>query len=350
MKRAFSGPDADEKYERAGKWLLAAVYGRKEARDWCDKAGIKFTKAQGEGIGSAGGFLVPVELASAILDIRDAYGAFRRRALVYPMGSDSTGFARRTGGTTAAFIGEGVAAGAATPTFDRVTLTAKKLGALITVSSELDEDSLYDLVDYVANEMGVALASKEDDCAFFGDGTSTYGGIRGCTILANDGNHTKAKVTAAVGHNTYLLLDATDLGTLVTQVRASAIPRAAWFMSQTAFAQTVVRLAAGAGGAFLQTGEVDGIPTPFFNGFPVILTQKFSLTATSITTQAMMAFGDMYAAGVLGQRRGLTIRRSEERYFDTDQIAILGTERFDAVVHDMGDNTTAGSLAVLFAP
>jgi HK97 family phage major capsid protein len=61
----------------------------------------------------------------------------------------------------------------------------------------------------------------------------------------------------------------------------------------------------------------------------------------------MMAFGDMYAAAVLGQRRGLTIARSEHRYLENDQLAILATERFDAVVHDMGDNTNLGSLAVL---
>ena len=64
----------------------------------------------------------------------------------------------------------------------------------------------------------------------------------------------------------------------------------------------------------------------------------------------MLAFGDMYAAAVLGQRRGLTIARSDHRYLDTDQIAIRGIERFDAVVHDMGDNSNAGSLAVLVGP
>lgn len=97
-------------------------------------------------------------------------------------------------------------------------------------------------------------------------------------------------------------------------------------------------------------GLVDGTPTPYFNGFPVILTQKLPQIATTLTGLAMLAFGDMYGAAVLGQRRGLTIARSDDRYFDTDQIAILATERFDAVVHDMGDNTNPGSIAVLVAP
>jgi HK97 family phage major capsid protein len=94
MRKAFpgSGPEVAERYERSGKWLLAALYGSKDARDWCDRKGVKIVKATGEGIGSAGGFLVPHELERAILDLRDTFGAFRRRACVWPMGSDSSLF------------------------------------------------------------------------------------------------------------------------------------------------------------------------------------------------------------------------------------------------------------------
>jgi HK97 family phage major capsid protein len=112
----------------------------------------------------------------------------------------------------------------------------------------------------------------------------------------------------------------------------------------------MTRIAGGAGGGYLYTGDLDGVATPFYNGFPVILTQKLPQVATTLTGLAMMAFGDMFGAAVLGQRRGLTIARSADRYLDTDQIAILGTERFDAVIHDMGDNSNYGSLAVLVAP
>ncbi len=97
MQKAFpgSGPDVDARYERAGQWILAAVFDRKGARDWCDKKGVQVVKAQAEGIGGAGGFLVPIELERAILDLRDTFGAFRRRACVWPMGSDTSIFPRR---------------------------------------------------------------------------------------------------------------------------------------------------------------------------------------------------------------------------------------------------------------
>jgi HK97 family phage major capsid protein len=353
MNRAFPGrgPEVEERYQRAGHFLLATMFDKENSKTWCHKKGVVIGKATGEGIGSAGGFLVPTELETAILDMRDSFGSFRRRACVWPMGSDSSVFPRRTGTAVAAFVGEGASAdtGASTTIgMDGVNLTAKKLAAMVKLSSELTEDSIVDLVNYVAYEMAWALAAKEDDCAFNGDGTSAYGGMRGITQIVLDGNHGKAKVTAASGHNTFALLDSTDLGALAGAVRASAIPRAAWFVSQVGLGNTFQRLA-GASGA-LQMSEADGIPTATYNGFPIILCQKLPQSTSSLTGTAMMAFGDMYAGAVLGQRRGLTIARTSDRYLDTDQIAVLVTERFDAVVHDMGDNSTAGSLAVLVAP
>lgn len=349
MKRAFTGPDAQARYERAGHFLLASIFGNEKSQTWCDKRGVTMTKATSEGIGSAGGFLVPEELENAILDIRDSYGAFRRRACVWPMGSDSSLFPRRIGTAQAFFFGENTssAAGASTTTnMDAVKLTAKKLGSLVLLSNELNEDSIHAMVDYVANEIAWAMAAKEDDCAFNGDGSSTYGGMRGIGTLANDGFHAKAKVTAS--NDAFASLTIADMAGLVGAVRASAIPRAAWFMSVYGFAQTAIRLASS--GGYLYTGQLDDIATPFFDGFPVIFTQKLPSAASATTGQAMMAFGDMYAAAVLGQRRGLTIAVSDQRYLDTDQIGILVTERFDAVVHDLGDNSNAGSLSVLIAP
>jgi HK97 family phage major capsid protein len=349
MRKAFIGPDADARYERCGKWILASVYGRKNARDWCDRKGVSITKAQGDGIGASGGFLVPTELETAILDLRDSYGAFRRRALKWPMSSDSSVFPRRVGSAQAFFFGEGSTASGTSLQADAVNLTAKKLGALVTLSSELNEDAIVDVVDYIANELAWAFAVKEDDCAFNGDGTSAYGGIRGIGPTALDGNHGIAKVTAAVGHNTFLTLDTTDLAKLMGAVRASAMPRSAWYVSAQGFSQTFSRIAAATGSTLAETTE-DGITTWAYNGFPVILTPKLPQSSGSLSGSMMLAFGDMYGTAVIGQRRGLTIAQSQDRYLENDQIAILATERFDAVIHDMGDNTTAGSMAALTAP
>ena len=350
--RAFpgSGPEIEARYQRAGQWILATIFARDNALAWCKANGVRITRAADETINSSGGFLVPNELARAILDIRDYYGAFRRRARVVTMASDATHVPRHTGGPTAFFTAQNNTVSAGTLSLDTVALSTKKIGTLVQLSSELEEDSIDEIVDFVANQVAWAFAAKEDDCAFNGDGTSTYGVMTGICTWALDGNHGKAKVTAASSHNTFLTLDTTDLGSLVSAIEAAAVPRAAWFCSQTAFAQTFCRLSSGAGGGYLDTRDVDGIPTPHYLGFPVVLTQKLPLISTTLSGKVMMAFGDMYSGAVLGQRRAITIARSPERYLDSDQIAILGTERFDIAIHSMGDNTNVGMLAALVAP
>lgn len=342
--RAFRGDGADEKYERAGMWLKAAIYGSPRAADWCRRNSIPLTKAQGENTDQYGAYLVPKELANAILDIRDKVGAFRRRARIVPIASDNANVPRKTGNVTAYIVGENSSITESTDIIDTVELTPKKFAAIVRISSEVEEDAMPDVVDFLANEMGWAFAAKEDDCAFNGDGTSTYGKMRGVLTIPLDGNHAQAKVTAA--HNTFLTLDSTDLGSVVAGVRATAIPNGAWFCSQTCFADTFCRLA-GVSNGYIETRMVDGELTPCFNGFPVILSVKMPLIATSLHGLGMLAFGDMYAGAVLGQRRAITMARSADRYMDSDQIAVRGTERVHCNVHDMGDATNRGSLAVL---
>jgi HK97 family phage major capsid protein len=350
--RAFPGrgPEIEARYQRAGQWILATIYHNEKALTWCKSNNVAITKATGEGIDSSGGFLVPNELSNAILDIRDTYGAFRRRARIIPMASDSTDVPRRLDGASAFFVGGNNSAGVnveTAVTLDKVNLTAKKIASLIRISSELEEDAISDIVDFVANEIGYAFAAQEDDCAFNGDGTSKYGTMRGIGSIVLDGNHAKAKVVAATGHNTFLTLDSNDLGSLMASVTAAAIPNAAWYCSQTCLAQTLIRIA---GGGYLPMAELDGVMTPYFQGFPVILTQKLPLISTTLSGATMLAFGDMYKGGALGQRRGLTLARSADRYLDQDEIAVLGTERFHAVVHGLGDSNNFGPLAALVAP
>lgn len=341
--RAFpgSGPEVRAQYQRAGQWILSAIYDNDKSKEWCKQNGVALTKQARTSIDSEGGFLVPVELSTAILDIRDRYGAFRRRARIVPMARDNTTIPRRTGGTVAYFA-SGSPSGFG---LDQVQLVAKKIFAMVPLSSELEDDAVADMVDFVANEFGVAFAAQEDDCAFNGDGTSAYGSMRGLASYVLDGQHNKAKYTATSGHNTFSSLDNSDVTGLMGSVRASAMPNAAWFSSVTGYANTICRLASVAGG--LETRTEDGISTPFYLGFPVIMTQKLPLVTTTLSGKIMLAFGDMYSAGLLGQRSGITLARSEDRYLDQDQIAVRGVERVHTVIHDVGDNSNFGSIAAL---
>ncbi len=83
-------------------------------------------------------------------------------------------------------------------------------------------------------------------------------------------------------------------------------------------------------------------------GYPVVISQVLPAGATTDYTGLwMLGFGDLGKACSFGERRGISIKRSDERYFVEDQIALKGTERIDINVHDLGTATAAGPFVSL---
>ena len=329
----------------AGMWMKATIFNNADAQEWCKSRGVSIQKAQGEGVDSAGGYLVPEELMANIIVLREQFGVFRQECQVVPMGSDTLNWPRRTGGLTASFTGENQTVAESQAAWDNVNLTAKKLGALTRMSNEIAEDAVVSVADWLVGEIAYAFASKEDDCGFNGDGTSTYGGIRGAGVLAVDGSHNACKYTASSATLSALVLK--DFTSLIGTLPQYAIAGAKFYMSQQMFYTAVATVTAGAGGNRLDV-LTQGIEKRLL-GFPVVIAQKLPVI-TPGSGKTMMLFGDLSKSAALGERRGVTIKRSDHRYFENDQIGLLGTERFDINVHDMGDNTNAGPLVAMVSP
>jgi HK97 family phage major capsid protein len=111
------------------------------------------------------------------------------------------------------YVGENTSLGQTNFTFDLLTLTARKLVALVLLSADLAEDAEANFVAQVTDMIAQEFARQIDAAAFIGDGTSTYGGQTGLCSAIIDGNHAAAKFTAA--HNTYATLDGSDATSLV---------------------------------------------------------------------------------------------------------------------------------------
>jgi HK97 family phage major capsid protein len=338
-------PEFEDALFRIGRWVQAQL-GSEEAARYCKAAGlIDLTRAAGEGINGVGGVLVPDEIADVVFALREIRGSFRAAASNLPMTSDVKNAPRRTGGLTAYITGENANFTESSATWDYIGLVVKKITAFAKISAEVSEDSAVDVGAYFLTEVAYAFAAKEDDCGWNGDGTSTYGGIRGVTKLLVDGSHNAGKVAAASGHNTFATIDNTDITNLMGAAPAYALPGARWFVSQFGYATTFCRLAATAGGIINK--YVNGVLMPTFLGFPVQPVQVLPQTSATQIGSVMIAFGDLSLAATLGDRRELRLKFLTERFADTDQIGIIGSERVDIVCHDLGDNQTAGPVVGL---
>jgi HK97 family phage major capsid protein len=341
--RAFKGPKAEINAYRAGRWIMATLLNDERSKQWCRDNGVEM-RVQVEGTNAGGGFLVPDEMERSVIDLRDQYGVFRRIARRAPMSSDHQTIPRRSGGVQAYFIGEQTAITESDKSWNQVELTAKKLAALTRLSSDLSEDAVINVADDLAEEMAWAFAKKEDECALDGDGTSTYGGMVGMRVKFVDGNHEAGQQdgTSPCTSWAHITID-DELSGLMSLLPQYAWTRAQWLINPKGKAGGLDRLAMAAGGN--TTREIAEGAKPMFGGYPVEMSAAMPADPTNGTVAAL--FGDFSLSTSFGDRRGITVKTTKDRYIEYDQIGIQATERFCVVTHDIGDGTNAGPVVAL---
>lgn len=345
--RAEGGVSAEERAHATGQWLLATIGGNTRAAQWCHDHGIEVrgTSPLTTTTNSLGGYLVPEVLESTIIDLREERGVARRSVRVMPMASDSVVIPRRASGVTAYFVNENAEITASDKGWDAVSLTARKLAVMCKMSSEIAEDAIISIADDLASEIAYAFADKEDECLFNGDGTSTYGGVVGLKSAVAAGG----KVTAATGNTAFSTLDLEDFEQMVGKLPQYAVANAAWYVSRVGWANSMLRLAEAAGGNTV--AQVAGGAPLQFLGFPVVIAQVMNSTTTAQTSTDGLAYlGDLRLAATMGTRRGISIDVDPSRYFEFDQLAIRGTQRFDLNVHEKGTASVAGPVIMLSTP
>ncbi len=358
--KAFKGETAEEDAYVSGMFLLAAL-GRglyrfpnlhelgNKAAEWCKQNGIDvYTRAQNEGANSAGGYLVIPEMERSIIDLRESYGTFRRLVGVRPMASDSSTQPVRKTGLTAYWVDEAGQITESEKQWGQVGLVAKKLAALTKMSSEINEDAIISIADDLVQEMAYAFAIAEDAAGWNGDGTSSYGGITGVRTRIIDGTHTASALDAATGHDTFAEYDKSDLEKIEGALPKYALRNARWYCSQPFWVNVLRRIATAAGGVTM-TEMASGLRVPTYMGWPVEIDQTLPTSTGDLSDTAVAFFGDLSLAVKMGERRGITISVSDQRYWENDQIGIKATERVNIVAHSLGDNTTAGPIIALVA-
>jgi HK97 family phage major capsid protein len=228
-------------------------------------------------------------------------------------------------------------------------LTAKKAGGLCLMSTEVSEDAVINLADWVAEEFAYGFANFEDTIGFTGTGSQAHLGVNGLTNIFVESASLAGGVLAAAGHDTFAEIDATDLATLMGKLPEYATPNAKFYTSRTGAELVFGRLQSAAGGNTIGTLSGDRVGRSYL-GYPIVVSQVLPANTTAFTDgNPMLFFGDLMKSSTMGDRRQVSVFPSEHRYMDTDQIGIRGTERIDIVNHDVGNTTTAGPIVALLA-
>lgn len=342
------GGRAEEMAYRAGQWARAVIFNDRDAQRWCQDHDIQ-SRVMTEMGGSSGGFTVPDEMEAAITDLRVEYGAARRLCRIIPMGSAVTTIPIRTAGVTAYFTNEQGSPTASDMTWGQAELVAKNLMAETRITTQLAEDAVIDIAAIVADEHALAFAAKEDACMLLGDGTSTYGGIRGINTMfeALPTTMKGAFVCATATADTFAEVAAGDLSSVMAKLPSYARAGAVWLGSPASDEAIFSRLMAAGGGNTITTLQ-GGTGLTYLGRRREVNEYMPSDPSADLSNKVILLYGDFKRACLLGDRRGITIQVLRELYAVSGQIAILGTERFDFnCQYAVGDTTAAGSVCAL---
>ena len=133
---------------------------------------------------------LPTDYGSEIRELVSEFGVVRRQMSPYPIGMGTARPARM--GTRPAF-GSVAMSGAFTeksPTVTFASLESHKIGGIVRLPRELDEQSIVSLGQFLARYGAVEFARAEDTWGFLADGTSTYELVKGIVQIARDNSKT----------------------------------------------------------------------------------------------------------------------------------------------------------------
>ena len=212
------------------------------------------------------------------------------------------------------WIDEGEAIPEQDTKFGQVTLGSFKSGALLKVSNELLNDSMFDIESYVAEQFGVAMGHTEERAFINGNGDDQPTGILHQYNGAQLGHTTRSadKITFDDVFRLYYSLKA--------PYRKNAV-----FLCNESLLMQLMMLKDGNGTYIWRPGLDEAKPDTLF-GKPIYTSVYMPELGES--GNKVMAFGD-FSKYWIADRSGRTFKRLNELYARTDQVGFLTTQRVD---------------------
>jgi HK97 family phage major capsid protein len=260
---------------------------------------------------TSGGYLVPEEFANELIIALEEQNIFRQIARIVRTSSDKLKVPVATAVGTASWIDENEVIPESESTFSQITLNAYKLGTMMRSSTELVEDSAFNIQSYIAQEFARRIGSREEEAFCLGDGTGKPTGIFGGTGDAQEG----ASATTTINFDNMIDL----FYSLKPPYRNRAV-----FLVNDSTMKVLRKIKSGDGQYIWQPSVKEKTPDTIL-GRPVYV----SPYAPEMAEDAYpVAFGDFNYYWI-ADRRDIRFRVLNELYAERDQIGFFATERID---------------------
>lgn len=252
-----------------------------------------------------GGALIPENVANEIVlkmeQISPVFGQARKFNSV----SGNLKVAKENDSIVAGFVGEGNDVVEGQLGLEFVELTQKRVGAAITITNQLINDSAVNITDYVQNLLARRVAKAVEKAILVGNGKEEFKGI------INDPEVASVNVSGAV------TLD--DLQSLYLGIHPDFLDQASFIMEREFFNQ-IAKMKDNNGHYYLQNGVVNGVVTHTLFGLPVYTTDALPETTPVVfgniaEAYAVLVKQDMGLQEI--QDSGLALKGSKMFLLDT---------------------------------
>ena len=257
-----------------------------------------------EGVDANGGYLVPEEYDSRLIDTLTEENIMRKLGhTITTSGEHKINIAATK--PAAAWIDEGGALSFGDATFAQINLDAHKLHVAVKVTEELLYDNAFGLESYIIEQFGKALSNAEEDAFLNGDGVGKPLG------LFSDKGGGEGAVTAD------------EIINLVYSLKRPYRKNAKFIMNDQTIA--ALRKLKDNNGAYLwqpslQAGEVDRL-----FGYEVYTSPYVPLIAAG---KPVIAFGD-FSYYNIGDRGTRSFAELKELYAGNGMVGFVAKERVD---------------------
>src|SRR2546425_320156 len=267
---------------------------------------------------------LPTEYCGEIRELISDFGVVRRRMSPYPIGMGTSRPARM--GTRPAFgsIAMSAALGEKSPTITFASLESHKIGGIVRLPREIDEQSVVAMGHFLARYGAVEFARAEDSWGFLADASGAYETVKGIVQVARDNSNTVVLASTKTKPSDATL---TDFRSLRRKVNKAALNGrlSAYYLDSTWETQL---------SSFKTTAEPtvyqrlpDG--SAILDGYPIVWTDVLTPYGTSAAADSPLAVFGALSFWWLGEHGSPRIDTSEHIWFANDQLAVRFIEEID---------------------
>jgi HK97 family phage major capsid protein len=267
---------------------------------------------------------LPSEYSGEIRELISEFGVVRRRMSPYPIGMGTARPARM--GTRPSFgsIAMSAAFGEKSPAVTFASLESHKIGGIVRLPREIDEQSIVAMGQFLARYGAVEFARAEDTWGFLADGTSTYESVKGIVQIARDNANTVVLASTKTKPSDATLADFRSLRRKVNKAALSGRV-SAYYLDSTW--ETQLPTFKTTSEQFVYQRLPDG--SAILDGYPIVWTDVLTAYGTSAAADSPLAVFGALSFWWLGEHGSPRIDTSEHVWFANDQLAVRFIEEID---------------------